>query len=145
MKETGNLFDGDVDVARRRRTFTLEQANSALPLVRRIIADIVSSYREIAAMRQRLAQDSLTLSGREQLESAAEHQEQVFDALVDELTEIGCELKDPDMGLVDFVGRHAGRDVNLCWRMGEDRVAWWHEVHAGFAGRRPASTLNEQG
>ncbi len=145
MEETGNPLYGDVDVARRRRTFTLEQANSSLPLVRRIVADVVGSCREIAAMRQRLAQDSLTLSGREQLEAAAEHQEQVFDALVDELAGIGCELKDPGMGLIDFIGRHDGRDVYLCWRMGEDRVAWWHELHTGFAGRQPASTLNEQG
>lgn len=145
MAETGNSLYGNVDVARRRRTFTLEQANSALPLVRRIIADIVSSYREIAAKRQRLALNSLTTSEREQLEAAAEHQEQVFDALVAELTGIGCELKDPDMGLIDFIGRHEGRDVYLCWRMGEDRVAWWHELHTGFAGRQPASTLNERG
>ena len=145
MEEIGNPFFGGVDVAHRRRTFTLEQANSALPLVRRIVADIVASYREITEMRQRLALNSLTRSEREQLEAAAEHQEQVFDGLLNELDGIGCELKDPEIGLIDFIGRHEGGDVCLCWRLGEDRVAWWHELHTGFAGRQPASTLNEQG
>lgn len=144
MAEIGNPFHGGTDVARRRRTFTLEQANSTLPLVRRIVADIVGSHSELAAMRQRLATDPFTTSEREQLEAAAENQEQVFDGLVSELAGIGCELKDPDLGLIDFIGRHEGRDVYLCWRLGEEHVAWWHELHTGFAGRQPTSMLHER-
>lgn len=145
MEELSNPFSSDVGIARRRRIFTLEQANRSLPLVRRVVADIVGLYREIAAVQQRLAQDSLTLSEREQLEATAERQEQRFDAFIEELASIGCELKDANMGLIDFIGRHEGRDVYLCWRMGEDRVSYWHELHSGFAGRRPVATLNEQG
>ena len=55
-----------------------------------------------------------------------------------ELDEQGIILRDPQRGLIDFPARHAsGRDVLLCWQLGEDDLAWWHLPEAGFAGRRP--------
>ena len=54
-----------------------------------------------------------------------------------ELDELGVELKDPDTGLIDFRSRRQGRVIYLCWRLGEGRIEWWHELDAGFAGRRP--------
>ena len=59
--------------------------------------------------------------------------------LVAELADIGCELKDWETGLVDFPARMSGEEVLLCWKLGEPRVAYWHHVHAGFAGRSPIS------
>lgn len=53
-----------------------------------------------------------------------------------ELDRIGCELKDPIIGLVDFPARLEDRVVYLCWKLGEDTIDHWHEIHAGFAGRR---------
>ena len=47
------------------------------------------------------------------------------------------------MGLIDFTGRHKGRDVCLCWKLGEETVGYWHEMDAGFAGRQPIATLRE--
>jgi hypothetical protein len=54
-----------------------------------------------------------------------------------ELDGIGVQLKRIDDGLVDFPSERDGRVVNLCWRLGEDTIAWWHELDAGFAGRQP--------
>jgi hypothetical protein len=62
---------------------------------------------------------------------------------VDELTSIGVELKDYQMGLVDFIGRHQGRDVYLCWKLGESKIGFWHELHTGFTGRQPVASLRE--
>jgi hypothetical protein len=62
---------------------------------------------------------------------------------VDELAEIGCELKDYQAGLIDFVGRHEGRDVYLCWKLGEERITHWHELDSGFAGRQSVAKLRE--
>lgn len=59
------------------------------------------------------------------------------------LEDAGCVLKGFDPGLVDWYARVGGRDVLLCWRFGEKRVAWWHEVEGGFSGRRPTSELAE--
>jgi hypothetical protein len=50
---------------------------------------------------------------------------------------LGVQLKDFDSGLCDFPHLRDGRVVLLCWKQGEDRIAWWHEVEAGFAGRQP--------
>jgi hypothetical protein len=46
-------------------------------------------------------------------------------------------LKGLDEGLLDFPSEHEGRVVYLCWRFDEPRIAWWHEIDAGFAGREP--------
>jgi hypothetical protein len=77
------------------------------------------------------------------LDSTTDQQETRLSALVSELTDIGCELKDANIGLIDFIGRHDGRDIYLCWRLGEDNIQFWHELHAGFAGRQPIATLRE--
>jgi hypothetical protein len=53
------------------------------------------------------------------------------------LDEMGVQLKDPRMGLVDFLSYRDGELVELCWRLGEDRVAHWHRIGEGFPGRKP--------
>jgi hypothetical protein len=63
-------------------------------------------------------------------------EEQVAERLRD-LDALGVLLKDMATGLVDFPTLRAGREVYLCWRLGEPRVAWWHEIEAGIAGRQP--------
>jgi len=62
-------------------------------------------------------------------------------ALRVELATLGVEIKDLASGLVDFRCRHEGRDVWICWRHGEADIGFWHELEAGFAGRKPISQL----
>ena len=62
---------------------------------------------------------------------------------VDEIQETGCIIKDIEIGLVDWPALHQGREVLLCWKYGEREVGWWHDIDAGFAGRRPISELDE--
>lgn len=52
------------------------------------------------------------------------------------IDELGVILKDLEAGLVDFPAHRNGREVYLCWRLGEDHIRWWHEVDSGFAGRQ---------
>jgi len=124
------------------RKFTLEQANKTLPLVKRIVADIVK-------MHERATQNQLRVEKAKGADQQAAQRE--LDAsvdrlqnLVDELSEVGCELKDYETGLIDFVGRHEGHDVYLCWKLGEEKITHWHELDAGFAGRKPVSQLHEK-
>jgi hypothetical protein len=56
---------------------------------------------------------------------------------VEELQALGVLVKDLDQGLVDFPARNGDDEVLLCWRLGEDEVAFWHTLDDGFAGRRP--------
>jgi len=62
--------------------------------------------------------------------------------LIGELDRGGVRLRDPRLGLVDFPARLRGREVRLCWRVGESRVRFWHELGDGFGGRRP---VDEEG
>ncbi len=54
-----------------------------------------------------------------------------------ELERQGIVLRDADRGLIDFTALHLGKEVLLCWQLGEDELAWWHFPEDGFAGRRP--------
>jgi hypothetical protein len=124
------------------KLFSVEEANRTLPLVSRIVGDIVTQY---AIWRDRVQQfDVLQASvNAEHPEPRAVELQAELDALareidgyVRELTALGVEFKGFDMGLVDFPGELNGRPVYLCWRLGEPAVEHWHELEAGFAGRQ---------
>lgn len=55
---------------------------------------------------------------------------------VNEIHALGAEVKDPDTGLVDFPTTVGGEPAYLCWRLGEDEIAFWHGVDEGFTGRK---------
>lgn len=132
-----------VTPSRAKRRFTLEQANRTLPYVSRVVSDIAKAHKTATELQSRM---ETMRPGR-----AYDHAERDLgrvcvrlQGLVEELNDVGCELKDYQMGLVDFVGRHQARDVYLCWRLGEARINYWHELHTGFAGRQPISILDER-
>jgi hypothetical protein len=133
-----------VTPSRPKRRFSLEQANRTLPLVGRIAADIVQSHKNATTLQSTLEQTPAAAKGREQLERELENTMERLHALLDELYSVGCEIKDFQTGLVDFIGRHQGRDVYLCWKLGEEKIQSWHELDAGFAGRQPIATLQEK-
>lgn len=122
------------------KLFTLDEANRALVLVRRIVTDIARLYRELLELRARHHDLAGAAGNDEQLREVSAQIAQsieVLNRLHDELTDIGCVLKDWAGGLVDFPAVYDGRQVWLCWRLGEPEVAYWHELEAGFSGRQP--------
>ena len=138
-----NSAPGKSSAPRVVRRFTLEQANSSLPLVRRIVTDIVKAHALASTRRDALESATGTKDAavaQQALEMAIERLED----LVDELEDVGAELKDYQSGLIDFVSRHEGRDIYLCWKLGEESITHWHELDAGFAGRKPVALLREK-
>jgi hypothetical protein len=124
----------------------VQQANARLPLVRLIVKDIMDGARELRAVRKDLARLRDAAGAREDARRAALEEEErriaeTIESCMAELAEIGAELKDFDMGLVDFPARVGSRTVYLCWKWGEPAVRFWHEVEAGYAGRRPIEDL----
>jgi hypothetical protein len=129
-----------------RRTFTLEQANAMLPLVKAIAGDMALLSREVVERKERL---SMLLAGRgrddadpyrselSQIEDELDRDVQRLQELVEELLALGVEPKNGVDGLVDFPAMLDGRLVYLCWKLGEPEVQHWHELEAGFAGRQP--------
>ena len=131
-----------------RRTFTLEEANQRLPLVRVIVQDIVDLFRDVSERRDRLAtirarhggdsaSSSLYSEENEQIEQDLKRDEERLRGFIEELHELGIEFKDPVKGLVDFPSMADGRVVYLCWMLGEPEVRFWHELEEGFGGRQP--------
>ena len=122
----------------RRRYFTVEEANRSLPLVQRVVADIVKQHRKVGALEERchIRRPSVSPAEQERLGRQYNIELEKLRELSDELAMIGCELKDYRRGLIDFPCRHHGREIELCWRLGESKVEHWHEVGAGFPGRQ---------
>jgi hypothetical protein len=133
-----------------RRYFTVGEIDRLVPKLERIFVQVLQLR---AAMRKeelkleraghRLSQEMLERdSPRDPL--PVRHAKLMFRALYDALTDqlaelemLGGEVKDLDLGLVDFPARRGDEDILLCWRFGERRVSYWHAVESGFRGRRP--------
>ena len=134
------------------KRFTVEQATNMLPLVRRIVEDLVVTVgrwqeriREYELAAASLTVGTETSSAGEaraaELERDVERLAGEVDGFVAELGSLGIEVKDYAQGLIDFPSEREGRVVYLCWRLGEPAVQFWHEVDAGFSGRRPLDPL----
>ncbi|RQW00273.1 DUF2203 family protein [bacterium] len=119
--------------------FTLAEARSALPLVQRIALDIQTTVRDLSRINGAIG----VLMGAQSLDDIAFESQQQAEALLDkarsfieELQEIGAELKGLDPILVDFRSLQNGILVNLCWEIGEDDIRYWHTIDGGYAGRQ---------
>ena len=126
------------------RLFTLDEAIFLLPTVRQLMTEIQAAKAEMDGLTTELERlMGLTggnghlaadiASSREEVQKAAMKLQKV----IEELDGIGVELKGIDEGLVDFPSERDGRVINLCWRLGEETIAWWHELDTGFASRQP--------
>jgi hypothetical protein len=128
---------------RPREYFTVETANATLPLVRRIVDDLMTLHPEwrAAVTAYELAQDGA--NSTEESEEARAARLEVgrlageIETCLDELEQVGCHFRDFDLGLVDFPARRDERVVSLCWHRAEPAVSHWHELTTGFAGRHP--------
>ncbi|HVA24461.1 MAG TPA: DUF2203 domain-containing protein [Chloroflexota bacterium] len=131
----------DVEV----RTFTVQEANALLPRVSELIRNLQRQREELGDMQRDYADalERTSSNGHSVAEKLTEQRRQLelmvegLNAGIGEIEELGCTVKDVDTGLVDFPGLRDGRIVNLCWRLGEPEVAYWHSLDTGFASRQP--------
>ncbi len=133
--------------------YDLDRANARLGEVRPLLETLQRQRLQLIELRER-AVSVHEASGAPERESGgsadeqARHLELRIQALVDQmqagvarLDEWSIQLRDIEAGLIDFPALVAGRQVWLCWRLGEERVAWWHELGTGFGGRRRLEDL----
>jgi hypothetical protein len=126
------------------KLFTLAEAERTLPLVRRIVHDLTIEYPAWRAAVSRF--DLLTGGARADWgetkelvaarESVTRHAERI-NRYLEELEAVGCVFKGFEAGLVDFYSLRGDRPIFLCWRLGEERITYWHEIESGFPGRQP--------
>jgi len=137
-----------VSTDEEKKYFTVEEVNQRLPLVRAIVADVVRLYHDVHDRRERLTkvrqisdsntrdQDNVYAEELRQMEDEVDKDIAELQKFIDELRELGAELKDPVSGLIDFLTLVEGREAYLCWKLGEDDIGYWHELNAGFQGRQ---------
>jgi hypothetical protein len=102
--------------------FTPTEANELLPEIEKTVLQIM----KIKKTSEKLS-EAQTVDATERLQSE-----------IRKLEDLGCVMKDLNIGLVDFPAVRLGVRVWLCWRLGERRVEFWHDLHEGFASRKPA-------
>lgn len=133
------------------KIFTVEDARKTLPLVRSIVSDVMDRYATLRARLKelRIGRDAfLAATSTDPRRDLPSDVADIVDDLrnyVEELERLGCFLKDPEIGLVDFYGEINGEIVYLCWRSGEDTIRFWHGLHSGYSGRQPIPAATEVG
>ena len=137
-----------------KRYFTVDEANRLVPRLQAAFGRVMQLRAQLKAVYRRL--DARKLAPTDEsfpVEIPGAPPEVVRDratfkalalALREELAavhETGCVIKDVEIGLVDWFAEQDGREILLCWRCGEKEVGFWHDLEAGYAGRRPVAEL----
>lgn len=121
------------------RLFSVEEANALLPKLNELLEDIAlhrDAVREKAPHLEPIMRSAATNGGGR---VGSEYGVEAYNlyAAIERVRNLGVLLKDLDTGLLDFPHERDGRVVFLCWRPPEERVEFWHEIQAGYAGRKP--------
>ena len=140
-----------------RRHYAVAEVEALIPTLERIFTQILQLRVGLRAVEQKLERAGVTIDleddlGQDEAAPAPQPRESpeirqaravfrgFYEALSDGLEQIrglGGDVKDLDMGLVDFPGHRGGDEILLCWRLGEKRIEYWHTLEDGFASRRP--------
>ena len=125
--------------------YTVREANARLPALTRLLQEMQALGHQLAEIEGR------GVAVKEKIKSNGDHNpsedvmlaqsersiEEALQLAISQLAEWNIQLKDLQRGLVDFPARLEGRTVFLCWELGEEEVAFWHEIDTGFGGRLP--------
>ena len=127
--------------------FKRDEAERLLPIIGEHLERALEQKKKVDALDEDLARAAariMALGGsippsRELSKKRTERDQSAseLDKAVSEIQETGCVIKDLDIGLVDFPSFRNGQEVYLCWKLGEDRIGFYHGIHEGFAGRKP--------
>lgn len=130
------------------REFTIEEANTLVPTLHRLVSrqllvqdEIEASLRELHRQTGKLPREIIVSPddppGQVELKESLLGLLRRMEEGWAEVQALGCLVKDPRTGLVDFYGRVGGKLVFLCWRFGEEAITHYHELDEGFSGRKP--------
>ncbi len=127
------------------RRFSREEADALLPDIAPRLVQLRDLKRQNDETRSAVndLQSTLKTNGHSldielsRLSRALQSTGAAINELVERVTGFGVEVKDLEVGLVDFRSERDGREVYLCWKLGEERVSFWHELDTGYASRQP--------
>ncbi len=121
------------------RHFSVEEANGLLPRVRSIIESVLAARQRVLDAQPEVwpVLEKAIGNGGSQKAGALVEEFKKIERGIQAIQDLGIVVKDINIGLVDFPALRSGREVLLCWQYNEPTVAFWHELHTGFAGRQP--------
>ena len=127
------------------RYFSRQEAESLLPELEPLLLELQQRFPKLLALRQELGLLRQRMQGNghglqtrlQQVTTDAVAAAEEVKQLMQRILRFGCQVKDPQMGLIDFPALRDGREILLCWRLGEQGIHWWHETDTGFRGRQP--------
>jgi hypothetical protein len=125
------------------RTYSIDEANELIPQVRAVLLQIAVEQRRLAQAHEEMHRllegngDPVAMEQAGHHEAAMNEIAEGIRTLQAHLEGLGVQLRDAEMGLVDFPAERDGRRVWLCWRLADPRVAFWHPTDEGYATRRP--------
>ena len=119
------------------RIFTVSEAQSLLPRLRTVLAEVGQEWEHIRRLNPEIqkARDSAPLDGFSKFGVEYVGSVSHLTSLIHQIKDLGVLLKDAEKGLCDFPYIKDGRMVYLCWQLGEDSIQYWHDIETGFAGR----------
>jgi hypothetical protein len=129
------------------RTFTLDEAQTLLPVLESLLKQAIQGKKlieevdaELQETAHRVFLNGGTLVNVVHLAKRKAEREKAIHRIKDAVSEIdatGVQVKDLDVGLLDFPCKVEGEIVLLCWKLGETKIGFWHDTTSGFAGRKP--------
>lgn len=131
-----------------KKYFTVESAQKQMPKIKKSLSKLQNLKKAIDAITS-VRIDPKEIEYEEFIETSTKLSKEFhklsyeFYKELEQLEKTGCVLKDLEQGLIDFYCRFEGRDIFLCWRLGEGRIKAWHEIEEGFAGRQPIIDLEQ--
>ena len=129
------------------RFYGIDEANARLAELRPLLEGLRADRDAVATAQRELVRARRTNGSREHGEELAQREEQIrelvrrMERAVAQVEAWDVTLRDIGSGLIDFPALANGRPIWLCWRLGEDAIAWWHETNVGFEGRKPLLEL----
>ncbi|MGH9405980.1 MAG: DUF2203 domain-containing protein [Terriglobia bacterium] len=129
------------------RYFNREEAEELLPAIGKSLEEARKQKQSLDTLDEDFSQAAariMMLGGsvppyQDLLKKKGERQKFAtrIEDVVNRIQETGCVVKDVDMGLVDFPSLRNGREIYLCWKLGEKRIEFWHSLDEGYASRKP--------
>ncbi len=129
------------------RFFTLLEAEALLPSIEAYLRRLLllkneheQAHAQINVISQRIMLAGGMVPPRDQVLELKKQKEAAAKGLketVEAIQETGCQLKDVEIGLIDFPTLYRGKEVYLCWKLGEEGIGYWHRVEDGYQGRQP--------
>ena len=122
-----------------KKLFTLKEANGfvpqlldLVPKIQKLSVSLSNDFPDIKNAREKAKWSGGSEQGLGYIKTVLK-----YNNLMSKIEEIGCEVKGIREGLVDFPSIREGKEVYLCWRMPEKEILFWHDLNAGFSGRKP--------